>query len=180
MKLPLLLLLAASVWPQVPVSLKPAGIVNSPERSNAPRQALMELEGRLDKKITTVGGGDPVYLIGQARALYVPGYGVVITQEITPVATPAPNPFRVNPTAQQIQQIHQRKLDRVPLIRQTAREMWIEAARSLPTLPDNEHILVAVRFLYQTWENMKGLPAQIVVQGERKAGLAGDLQTEDQ
>jgi len=180
MKLPLLLLMAASIWPQVPITLKPAGIVNSPEKAVAPRQTLMELEGRLDQKMSATGGADPVYLIGQSRALYVPGYGVVITQEITPVATPAHNPFRVTPSAQQVQQIHQRKLDRVPMIRQTTREMWIEAARSLPTLPDNEHILVAVRFLYQTWEDMKGLPAQIVVRGEHKSGLSGDLQTEDQ
>jgi hypothetical protein len=180
MKLPVILLLAASIWAQVPITLKPAGIVNPPDRSVVPRQSLMELEGRLDKKMATAGGTDPVYLIGQARALHVPGYGVVITQEITPVATPAPNPFRVTPSPQLVQQIHQRKLDRVPLIRQTTREMWIEAARSLPTLPDNEHILMAVRFLYQAWEDMKGLPAQIVVRGEHRAGLSGDLQTEDQ
>jgi len=180
MKPLLILALAVAAWGQVPVTMKPAGIVTSPEKSNALRQTLMELETRLDKKMSTTGGADPIYVIGQARAVHVPGFGVVITQEITPVATPAPNPFHILPGLQQVQQIHQRKLARLPLVRQTAREMWVEAARSLPTLPEGEHIFIVVRFLYQGWEDMKGLPAQIAVHGERKAGLSGDIYLDEQ
>jgi hypothetical protein len=39
--------------------------------------------------------------------------------------------------------------------------------------------VVAVRLLYKSWEDTKGLPGQIVLRGTRGAGLAG-VQTEEQ
>ena len=41
-------------------------------------------------------------------------------------------------------------------------------------------MVVAVRLLYQPWEDTPGLPGQIVMKGDRQSALAGDIQTEEQ
>lgn len=173
-----LLLAAAGVWAQAPAQA--ASWVNPSEKPAVSLMTTAELEKELDKKISTVGGNQPVMLLGNARALYVEGFGVVVTQEISLVQTPFPSPFRPPITPQETAQTHRRKLDRLPLARQTVREMWTLAAMKLSTLPDNEQIVVAERLLYESWEDTKGLPGVILVRATRKDGLSGNLQLEEQ
>lgn len=173
-----LLMAAAAVWAQAPA--RAASWVNPSEKPAVSLMSTSEVEKQLDKKISTVGGNQPVMLLGNARALYIDGFGVVVTQEISLVQTPYPNPFRPPITPQETTQTHQRKLDRLPLARQTIREMWTMAAMKLSSLPDNEQIVIAERLLYQSWEDTKGLPGVILVRATRKEGLAGNLQLEEQ
>jgi hypothetical protein len=58
--------------------------------------------------------------------------------------------------------------------------MWKDAALALTSIPDSEQVVVAVRVLYQPWEDTGGLPGQIVMKGSRKAALSGDIQTEEE
>lgn len=51
------------------------------------------------------------------------------------------------------------------------------AAAALNTIPDNDQIVVAVRLVYQEWEDTKGLPGLLVVKATRQDGLTGSLQT---
>jgi hypothetical protein len=173
-----LLLAAAAVWAQAPV--QPAAWITPSEKPVVSLTTLTDLEKALDKKMSTVGGNQPVMLLGNARALYLEGYGVVITQEISLIQTPFLSPFRPPITPQETARTHQRKLERLPLAQQTVREMWTLAATKLTSLPDNEQIVMAERLLYQSWEDTKGLPGVILVRATRKDGLAGNLQLEEQ
>jgi hypothetical protein len=81
---------------------------------------------------------------------------------------------------EEVAKIHQRKLDHLPLLRKTMQGMWRDAATALTSMPDSEQIVLAVRLLYQPWEDTTGLPGQIVMKGARKAALTGDIETEEQ
>jgi len=118
-------------------------------------------------------------LLGTARALYLPGYGAVVTQEVSLIVTPTITPFHQSISPQEVVQVHKVKVDRLPVIRQTMRDMWASTAAALSMVPNNEQIVIAVRLLYKSWEDTKGLPGQIILRGSRGAGVAG-LQTEEQ
>ena len=178
MKPAVVLLVAAAAWAQVPVETVALG--TTAERPAVSQAVMTDLEKQLDKRVSMVGGNDPIQLLGLARGVYVKGFGVVITQEISLVQTPFPNPFRQSITPLEAAPIHKRKLERLPLVRQTVHQLWMVAAAALNTMPDNDQIVVALRLLYQEWEDTKGLPGLLVVKATRRDGLAGNLQTGEQ
>jgi hypothetical protein len=153
--------------------------VSPASASTSMRQMIAGEEKRLDTKISQVGGADAVYILGLTRGLYLPGYGAVFTDELDLIQSPRPNPFHPQMTDKEIATIHQRKLTNLTALRTALRDMWADAAASLTGMPDTEQVVVAVRLLYQSWENISGLPSQIVVKGPRKASPA-TVQMEEQ
>ena len=177
MKFAALLLITAPVWAQAP--LKPV-VAPSTEKPGVPRKTLTELESGIDYKLRVANDKDPFDLLGLTRGLYLPGYGAVLTTELSLVATPSINPFKEKFTPAEIARVHQRKAEHLPLLRNTMQGMWREAASALTSIPDSEQVVVAIRLLYQPWEDTSGLPGQILMKASRKAGLAGNIQTEEQ
>ncbi|MBZ5578511.1 MAG: hypothetical protein LAP40_18270 [Acidobacteriia bacterium] len=172
------LLLAGAAVAQAP--LKPAAIVEPAVKPAVSNQTITQLERRLDNKISSTGGTDPMLLLGPARVLYLPGFGAIVTQEVSLVVAPVISPFQLQIPADQAVKVHQRKLEHVPLLKQAMREMWADAATTLGAVPETEQMVLAIRLLYQPWENTAGLPAQVVMRGERKPALANNLQMEEQ
>jgi hypothetical protein len=169
---------AAGAYAQIPV--RPASIVNPTAAKPLLTFGVMtDLEKHLDERISAVGGAEPLVLLGPARALYLAGYGAVVTQEVSLAITPTINPFQPKITPQDVARVHQKKVERIPLLKQLMPQMWVSTAETLNMVPDTEQIVVAVRLLYKSWEDTKGLPGQIVLRGTRGAGLAG-VQTEEQ
>ena len=143
------------------------------------RQAISDAEKRLDTKLDQVGGKDKVYILGLTRGLYLAGYGAVFTQEVDLIESPHPNPFHQQITPQEAAVVHKRKLDNLAVLRKALRDMWVDADAALAPVPDTEQVVLAVRLLYQPWEDKSGLPSQIVVKGSRKANPT-TLQVEEQ
>jgi hypothetical protein len=77
------------------------------------------------------------------------------------------------------EKIRQRKLDRLPALRQAMRDAWRDSATTLTSIPDSQQVVVAVRLLYLSWEDTHGLPGEIVMKGDRRTALAGAPQTEE-
>jgi len=155
-------------------------VVTPTEKSRVPRQALGDLERRLNTKLTGLGGAnDPVDLLGAARGIYLDGYGVVFTTEVSPIITPGINPFHTEMTEAEKAKVHQRKLDRLPMLRQAMRDMWRDSVTALTSIPDNQQVVVAVRLLYLPWEDTRGLPGEIVMKGDRRGAVTGAVQTEE-
>jgi hypothetical protein len=177
MKLAALILMIAPAWAQAPLKVAPVGV---PEKPNSMRQAFTDLEKRMDNKVASADSKDPIDLLGLTRGLYLQGYGVVFTTEVSLIVTPTPNPFRQQITKEEAARVHQRKLEHLPLLKKAMREMWMDAASSFTSVPDTEQVVLALRLLYQSWEDTKGLPAEIVMKGPRKAALTGNIQTEEQ
>jgi len=191
----LLVLSLAPAWAQLPrpsaaapavasaaaPSAAPRASVTPTEKSRVPRQALSDLERRLDIKLASLGGAnDPVDLLGSARGIYLDGYGVVLTAEASLIVTPGLSPFHTVMTEPEKEKVHQRKLDRLPVLRQAMRDMWRDSATALTAIPDNQQVVIAVRLLYLNWEDTRGLPGEIVMKGDRRAAVTGAPQMEEQ
>lgn len=171
MRLPILLLAATAAWTQPP--LKNVSAVTTADKPPLSFAVMADLEKQLDDKVSMAGGATPMMLLGTARALYLPGYGAVVTQELSLIVTPTITPFHSSISPQEVVQVHQQKAARLPLMRQTMKDMWTHAANTLNMVPNNEQIVVVVRLLYKPWEDTKGLPGQITLKGPRSAGIAG-------
>ena len=139
---------------------------------------MSDVEKRLDAKLSIIGGADPIDPVGWTRALYLQGYGTVMTAELDLVRTPVPTPFHQTITPTEKTTVHQHKITNLALLKKTMQEMWQDAAANLTSQPDTEQVVLAVRLFYRTWEDRTGLPEQIVMKGTRKGGLAG-VQTEE-
>jgi len=144
-----------------------------PARSRVPRAALAPLEAKFDGRFTQPGQADPFDLLGNTRAVYLNGYGVVFTAELSLIVTPPVTPFRQAVTKEDIERIHRRKLAKLEGLKRAMREMMAEAARSLDGLPPGEQVVFAVTLFYYSWEQRAGLPSQIIMQATKQELVRG-------
>ena len=108
---------------------------------------------------------------GFTRGLRLDDYGAVFTTEVDLVATPTVNMFQHSITPEQATDVHRRKLGNLPALRKAIREMVLASAGALTTLAPEGHIVVAVRLLYQPWEDRTGLPSEILMKASRQSAL---------
>lgn len=160
--------------PPASVAAKPAATIGTtPEKPAVALQTLNALEKEMDTRLSATGGADPCAVLGPTRGLYVSGLGAVFTAEVELAATPgAVGLFQSSVGTEQKAKIHKSKLAHVPLLQQTLRDMVLSLAAS-PTLKltDTDQVVVAVRLVYRPWEDMTGLPGQIVVHLDRRGGM---------
>jgi hypothetical protein len=189
----LLALALASASPQIAAQIAPRPVraaSNTAVPPNLPNpvkamkiapQTFIDLEKGFDNRLATTGGpNDPIDLLGATRGLYLDGYGAVFTTELSLIITPHANPFRQQISKEEAAGVHQRKLARLPLLKQAMAEMIRNSAKTLVQIPDNQQIVLAVRLLYLPWEDTTGLPAQVLMSATRGGVLNGDVKTEDQ
>jgi len=180
MKVATFFLMAACALAQAPLKVAAVNPGSAaPVVSGSPRQAIADVEKRLDSKLDQVGGKDRVYILGLTRGLYLQGYGAVFSAELDLIESPRPNPFRQQIGPQEAAAVRQRKLQNLAALRKSLHDLWADAASLLGSIPDTDEIVVAVRLLYQPWEDTSGMPSQIVVKGTRKSNPAS-LQLEEQ
>ena len=140
-----------------------------------------DLEHRFDGKLSSIGGAnDPLDLLGTTRGVYLDGFGAVFTAEVSLIITPSISPFRQTITEELKNQVHQKKVARVPLLKQAIREMVKTAALTMIQVPDNQQFVFAVRLEYLKWEDTIGLPGLIVAKADRKGALNGEIKMEEQ
>ena len=142
-----------------------------------PVQTFTDLERGFDSKLSATGAPDPISLVGNTRGLYLSDYGAVFTTDVTLVTALGNSPFH-QVTPPEVVQVHQRKLSRVPLLKQAMLEMMKDTSAALKTLPETDQVVVAVRLFYMPWEDTTGLPAQILMHASRKAAMAGEIKVE--
>jgi hypothetical protein len=63
--------------------------------------------------------------------------------------------------------LRQRKLDRLPKLRDMMREALVVSAGMLDAVPANEQVVISVSLPRYNWEDSTGLPSQIVMQANR-------------
>ena len=184
-----LALALSPAWAQLPV---PAGTTAAAATLNriAPQQradgatinsGLEKLERFCDERLESTGAPDAIQLRGFTRGLRLSDYGAVFTSEVDLVATPTINPFSTQRTMTpvQVKDVHQRKLKNLPLLQQAMRDIIMNSAKALePELAAEGRIVVAVRLLYQSWEDRSGLPSTIVMKGQRGALQTGKIEEE--
>jgi hypothetical protein len=185
----LLSLAVAAAWGQIapqPVRAvsnraAPPDMPNPVKGMKIAPQTFTLLEKRFDNELAAIGGpNDPIDLLGATRGLYLNGYGAVFTTELSLIITPTVNPFRKEITKEEAARVHQRKLERLPVLKRAMAEMMRNSAMTLVQIPDSQQIVLAVRLLYLPYEDTTDLPAQVLMSATRREVLNGSVKTEDQ
>lgn len=135
------------------------------------REQLLAIETLFDQRIARANLDDPYDLLGATRAIYLEGYGVVVSNEVNLVVGPAITPFRPKLNTDEVEKLRQRKLARLPQLRQLMRGMMISCATQLRALPPDEQIVLGTHLFSFSWENRKDLPGQLVLKASRQALL---------
>jgi hypothetical protein len=132
------------------------------------RPELSAIEKQMDRRFTMLFD-EPMTLLSATRGYYVEGMGAIFSAELQIVFSPNPTPFgRPTLSAEELQQLREKKLKRLPDVRGAMLDAMASAASGMKSLPDSENIVVAVSLLQRHFENNNGLPAQIVMRGVKK------------
>lgn len=135
------------------------------------RAQLKVLEVGFDQRIGRANIDDPFDLLGATRAIYMDGFGVVLSTEVNLVVGPAITPFRPKLTSDEVEKLRQRKLARLPQLKQLMRDMMITSATTLKSMPIEEQVVLGSHLFFYSWEDRKDLPEQLVLKASRKALL---------
>jgi len=178
--IPLLLLLLAAGDPPAPqiTSVKAA----APVRRNGlvATGTVTPLERRFNERLANLfDTGDPLDLLGDTRGIYLDGFGAVFTAEVSLVTTPT-RLFLPKIPKELSDSVRQKKMQRLPILQAAMKEMMHNMAATFIQVPDNQQMVLVVRFYYEPWEDLTGMPSQIVMRADRKSALAGDVQVEKQ
>jgi hypothetical protein len=136
------------------------------------RAALATVEKSFDGRFARAFTPDSFELLGPTRGVYLEGYGAVFSAELNLIMSPNISPFHQSFTKIEIARVHDRKVQRLPLLKQQMREMLVASAVSLENLPPSEQVVLAVSLFHYSWEDYSGLPSQIVMQAERQKLLS--------
>lgn len=106
-------------------------------------------------------------VLAAPRGVYLEGYGAVFMTDVNLVFTPSTSPFRLTIDDETIASIHKQKMAKVPVLRESMRQILLESGSALETVPLNEQVVLVVTFLNEQWETTAGLPSQITMQARR-------------
>lgn len=149
--------------------------------SKVSRAELLNLERAFDRRLAGFDLDDPFDRLGDTRGFYIDNIGVVLSAELSLVVVPQPTPFRPEPGKENVERLRQRKIARMPQLRQLMRDMMVTTATALRGMPPEETVAIGVTLFYQPWEDVSGLPRQVVLQARRKVLVdyeAGKLKNE--
>jgi hypothetical protein len=153
----LALLLGGALW------------VSAADKPRVSRASIASMEKTFDRRLEGWNVDEPVMLLGTTRGVYLEGYGVVFTAEMNLLPGGTMSPFQPTIKKEQVDRVHQKKLGRLPQLREQMKAMLVASAQSLDTVPMNEQIVVGVTlFYFHSWEDVSGMPAQIVMQAQRR------------
>ena len=150
----LLFLVTVAIWAQKPL---------------VSREVMATVENSFDQRIIRFSADEPFDLLGTTRGIYLEGYGVVLTMEVNLLISPGITPFHPAYTAEEKAKVRQKKLLRLPALKQMMMDQLFSAASMLDMVPANEQIVLGVQLLYRSWEDSSGLPRQILMQAPRSA-----------
>ena len=136
------------------------------------RASVTAMEESLDKQFASMFPEDPLMLIGVTHGAYITGYGVVFTGEVNLAPAAGITPFHQTISREEIARVHQKDMDRVPKLKERMREMLVSSAASLDTVPADEQIALAISLFHFHWENLSGIPSQIVMHAAKKTLVA--------
>ncbi len=131
------------------------------------RKQIVEVERSIDRRFRDLRDAQPMTLLGSARGVYLDGYGAVFTIEVNLYPSAALSPFRQSYSEEEKRQLNVRKRQRLESLEQKAREILIEESAKLVKLPEGEKVALAVSLFHFAWEDLTGLPRQLVMAAAR-------------
>jgi len=157
----LLVLLASA---EVAISAADASILN--------RGQLAAAEQSVDARMLKLWNDNTISLLGQSRASYFPGTGLVLSAEVTLATFPGGSLLGDAMTDKDKADLRKKKIDRLPQLRTVMKEVMVNLASSLNQIPPTEKIGFSVVIIRYNWEDPNGLPLQVTMQATKQELLA--------
>ena len=180
--IPLIVFLLAAGEPagaQIAPMKIPVSVVRPTDRVSV--STMTSLEKRFNERLSTLfETNDQLDLLGNTRGVYLEGFGAVFTAEVSLVVTPAITPFRGKITKEFADGIRQKKIQRLPFLQAAMKEMLRNMGATFIQVAEERQMVLVVRFYYEPWEDMNGMPSQIVMKANRANAMKGDVQMEVQ
>lgn len=129
-------------------------------------KSIQAVEGSLNDAFRA-NTPDPYNLLGTARGTYIPNYGTLFTVEMQLLYVSPPNPFRTVISPQEIESVHERKLKKLPVLREALQNQMLSACKTMDGLPLSEHVAIEAILFSFSFENSKGLPQRIFMTAEK-------------
>ncbi len=136
--------------------------VETDPKGAAIRGEIAEVERAIERRFRDVRDEAPMTMLGNARGVYLSGYGAVFTVQVTLVPTANLSPFRSAYSEDEKRQLNIRKRQRLDTLEQRAREILVEESEKLRSLPADEMVALAVSLFHFAWEDLTQLPGQLV------------------
>ena len=132
------------------------------------RSLISSVEMSMNKRIEALYPGEPYLLLGHTHGVYLQGFGCVFTTRVNLAEGPNQSPFRPVVPESARAELHKKKLERLPLLRNAMREMLVSAAAVMDPVPPTEQLVLSVSLFHMPHEDTSGLPGQIVMRAERR------------
>jgi len=134
------------------------------------RASLKAMDASFDQRIKGLWEDTFLSLIGATRGVYLDGYGVVFTAEVSPVPSMT---SMMHPTVSPEEKVkaHKLRIERIAQLKQAMRLAVADAAASLDPVPAEEQVTMIVFLAYNPWEDVSGTPAQLTFQAKKKVLL---------
>ncbi len=135
-----------------------------------PRTTLAAAEKSLDNRFAGLWSDNPFIMLGPTRGIYLEGYGTVFTAEVNLVAGPQMGILTPSITKQSIAEHRQKKITRIPELKKAMLKALADTAASpeMAAVPPDEQIVLVAFLSHFPWEDISGLPTQIMMQGSKK------------
>lgn len=137
------------------------------QAASVSRVSITAAEDSFNRRLKSLVPGEPYLLLGETHGVYLDNFGIAFTASVNLVEGPNVTPFRPSISAQDRADLRQRKLDRLPKLRDIMRQSLVVSAGMLDTVPANEQVVISVSLPRYHWEDTTGLPSQIVMQASR-------------
>ncbi len=158
-----------------------SGLLLAETPAESPRldfSAVRRSERAIDGRIERYNTESPMEVIGATRGVYLAGTGLLFSIEVSLSPAVGISPFFTRMPPGEVEKIHAAKLGRVPVLRQLLLTLLPEMAKAHADVPASEEIVMGATLFYFPYENLKGLPAQMVVRANvgalRKLQTTGD------
>lgn len=141
--------------------------ISAADSSILNRAQLATVETTVDQRLMRLWSDNSLSVVGPPRAVHLPGVGLVVTVEVAlavaPVGLMVPSLTDKDKAA-----LLKKKTDRLPILRNTMREVMATLATSLSQVPATEQIFLSVILPRYPWEDSAALPMQIMMQGSKQ------------
>ena len=139
------------------------------DKPKVSRAMIKAMEDSVDLQLRGIFPGDPLEVMGLTQGAYISGSGVVFVSEVNLAPSTGISPFHPAITPDELKRIHEKKIGRVPKLKAAMQQVLLNSAGSLDSVPGDEQIALGITLFYWRGENQEGLPAQIVMHGQKRA-----------
>ena len=141
-----------------------------PPAEDSLHHELTSSERSIDDRFSNVSaitGSKPISLMGVTRSGYLKGFGAVFTLQVSLVPMATLGPF-LRLTEEDKARLNLSKRQRLEDLEIRARTVLVEEGAGLTQVPVNEQVALIISLHHYSWEDVTGLPSQLVMQARRQ------------